>query len=109
MAPTTAAEAGREQEENRLQSELSSLGVDCKRKNELNGKEELEAHATAIKKVYFQDYKTAYDRSILVHHYRELKEYINQVGHMEAKVNSSKKKDLIKKEGEYYLLLNDSQ
>lgn len=61
MAPTTAAEAGREQEENRLQSELSSLGVDCKRKNELNGKEELEAHATAIKKVYFQDYKTAYD------------------------------------------------
>jgi hypothetical protein len=61
MAPTTAAGAGREQEENRLQSELSSLGVDCKRKNELNGKEELEAHATAIKKVYFEDYKTAYD------------------------------------------------
>ena len=29
--------------------------------NELNGKEELEALATAIKKVYFQDYKTAYD------------------------------------------------
>jgi hypothetical protein len=47
--------------------------------------------------------------SILVHHYRELKEYINQVGHMEAKVNRSKNKDLIKKEGEYYLLLNDSQ
>jgi hypothetical protein len=43
MAPTTAAGAGREQEENRLQSELSSLGVDFKRKNELNGKEELEA------------------------------------------------------------------
>ena len=61
MAPTTAAEAGMEQEENRLQSELSSLGVDCKRKNELNGKEELEAHATAIKKVYFQYYKTACD------------------------------------------------
>jgi hypothetical protein len=61
MAPTTAAGAGREQEENRLQSELSSLGVDFKRKNELNGKEELEAHATTIKKVYFQDYKTAYD------------------------------------------------
>ena len=57
MAPTTAAEAGREQEENRLQSELSSLGVDCKRKNELNDKEELEALATAIKEVYFQDYK----------------------------------------------------
>jgi hypothetical protein len=47
--------------------------------------------------------------SILVHHYRELKEYINQVGDMEAKVNSSKKKVLIKKEGENYLLLNDSQ
>ena len=61
MAPTTAAGAGREQEENRLHSELSSLGVDCKRKNELNGKKELEAHATAIKKFYFQDYKTAYD------------------------------------------------
>ena len=61
MAPTTAAGAGRKQEEKRLQSEPSSLGVDCKRKNELNGKEELEAHATAIKKVYFQDYKTAYD------------------------------------------------
>lgn len=52
MAPTTAAGAGREQEENRLQSELSSLGVDCKRKNELNGKEELEAHATAIKSIF---------------------------------------------------------
>lgn len=61
MAPTIAAGVGREKRENRLQIELSSLGVDCKRKNELNGKEELEAHATAIKKVYFQDYKTAYD------------------------------------------------
>ena len=60
MAPTTAAGAGREQEENRLQSELSSLGVDCKRKNELNDEEELEGLATAIKEVYFQDYKTAY-------------------------------------------------
>jgi hypothetical protein len=61
MAPTTAAGADREQEENRLQVELSSLGVYCKRKNELNSKEELEALATAIKEVYFQDYKTAYD------------------------------------------------
>jgi hypothetical protein len=64
MAPTTAAGADREQGENRLQSELSSLGVDCKRKNELNDKEELEALATAIKEVYFQDYKTAYDDDI---------------------------------------------
>lgn len=61
MAPTTAAGADREQGENRLQSELSSLGLDCKWKNELNGKEKLEAHATAIKKIYFQDCKTAYD------------------------------------------------
>ncbi|HEY6756680.1 MAG TPA: hypothetical protein VI037_04765 [Nitrososphaera sp.] len=37
--------------------------------------------------------------SILFHHYRELKECINQVGDMEAKVNNSskKKKDVIKK------------
>ena len=28
--------------------------------NEFNDKEELEALATAIKEVYFQDYKTAY-------------------------------------------------
>ncbi len=45
------------------QRELSSLGIDCKRKNELNGKEELKSLATAIKKVYFQDYKTAYNNS----------------------------------------------
>ena len=64
MTTTTSAQGGgvdNKEEEKYLQSELSSLGVDCKRKNELNGKEELEAHATAIKKVYFQDYKTAYD------------------------------------------------
>ena len=35
--------------------------VDCKRKNELNDREELEVLATGIKEVYFQDYKTAYD------------------------------------------------
>ena len=50
-----------ENEENYLQSELSSLGIECKRKNEFNDKKELEALATAIKEVYFQDYKTAYD------------------------------------------------
>jgi hypothetical protein len=49
-----------EDEENHLQIELSSLGIACKRKNELNDKEELEGLATAIKEVYFQDYKTAY-------------------------------------------------
>ena len=46
--------------ENYLQSELNSLGIDCKRRNEFNDKEELEALANAIKEVYFQDYKTAY-------------------------------------------------
>ncbi len=51
-----------ENEENYLQTELSSLGIDCKRRNEFNDKEELEALANAIKEVYFQDYKTAYDR-----------------------------------------------
>jgi hypothetical protein len=29
--------------------------------NEFNDKQELEALASAIKEVYFQDYKTAYD------------------------------------------------
>jgi hypothetical protein len=47
--------------ENYWQSELSSLGIECKRKNEFNDEEELRALATAIKEVYFQDYKTAYD------------------------------------------------
>ena len=43
-----------------MQSELNSLGIDCKRKNDFNDEEELEGLATAIKEVYFQDYKTAY-------------------------------------------------
>jgi hypothetical protein len=46
------------------QNELSSLGIEPKRKNELNDKEELEALATAVEEVYFQDYKTAYDKVI---------------------------------------------
>ena len=50
-----------ENDENYLQNELSSLGIDCKRRNEFNDKNELEALATAIKEAYFQDYKTAYD------------------------------------------------
>jgi len=65
MTTTMSAQGGgvdneEEEEENYLQSELSSLGIDCKRKNELNDEEELEGLATAIKEVYFQDYKTAY-------------------------------------------------
>ena len=51
------------EDESYWQSELRSLGIDCKRKNELNDKQELQALATAIKEVYFQDYKTAYNDS----------------------------------------------
>ncbi len=47
-------------DENYLQAELGSLGIQCKRMNELNDKEELQTLATAIKDVYFQDYKIAY-------------------------------------------------
>ena len=36
-------------------------------KNELNDKEELEEHDTAVKEVYFQDYKTSHDEG-----YREI-------------------------------------
>lgn len=39
---------------------ISSLAIGRRQKNELNDKKELEALATtAIKEVYFQDYKTA--------------------------------------------------
>ena len=51
------------EDENYWQSELRSLGIECKRKNELNDKEELQVLAMAIKEVYFQDYKTAYNDS----------------------------------------------
>lgn len=44
---------------NHCESELSSLGIECKKRNEFNDKEELEALATTIKEVYYQDYKTA--------------------------------------------------
>jgi len=36
------------------------LGIDPRRQNELDDKEELEALAEIIKEVYYQDYKTAY-------------------------------------------------
>ena len=48
---------------NNLKSELSSLAIECKRTNELNDKKELQALVNAIKEVYFQDYKTAYNIS----------------------------------------------
>lgn len=50
-----------ENEKSYLQSELCSLGIECKRVNQFNDKDELKALITAIKEVYFQDYKTAYD------------------------------------------------
>ena len=42
-------------------NELVSLGIQPKRKNDLNDKEELEALADSIKQVHYQDYRTAYD------------------------------------------------
>ena len=45
------------------QNELKSLGIEPKRQNDLNDKEELEALAEIIKEVYYQDYKTAYSSS----------------------------------------------
>jgi hypothetical protein len=42
------------------QNELKSLGIEPKRQNELNDKEELQALADIIKEVYYQDYKNAY-------------------------------------------------
>lgn len=55
-----------EDEESYLLNELSSLGVYCKRRNEFNDKEELEALVIALKEVYFQDYKTAYDGNEMI-------------------------------------------
>jgi hypothetical protein len=49
--------------ENYWEDEVSTLAIECKRKNELNDDDELEALATSMKEVYFQDYKTAYDDS----------------------------------------------
>ena len=41
-------------------NELNSLGIQPKRKNDLNDEEELAALADNIKQVYYQNYKTAY-------------------------------------------------
>jgi hypothetical protein len=41
-------------------SELMSLALEPRRKNELNDVAELEALANNMKQVYYQDYKTAY-------------------------------------------------
>lgn len=42
-------------------NELNSLGIEPKRENEFNDKDELAALADNIKQVYYQNYKTAYD------------------------------------------------
>jgi hypothetical protein len=42
------------------QNELKSLGIEPRRQNEFNDKEELQALAEIIKEAYFQDYKAAY-------------------------------------------------
>jgi CRISPR/Cas system endoribonuclease Cas6 (RAMP superfamily) len=41
-------------------NELESLGIEPKRENELNDKEELEDLTENIKQTLYQDYKTAY-------------------------------------------------
>jgi hypothetical protein len=43
-----------------LKIELNSLGVEPKRKNQLNDKEELQNLSDNIKQAMFQDYKVAY-------------------------------------------------
>ncbi len=43
-----------------LKNELESLGVEPKRKNQLNDKEELQNLSDNIKQTMFQDYKVAY-------------------------------------------------
>jgi hypothetical protein len=46
------------------QNELESLGIQPRRKNELNDKEELASLADNIKHVYYQKYKNAYNNDI---------------------------------------------
>jgi hypothetical protein len=41
-------------------TELKSLGIEPKRKNELNDKAELETLTDNLKQTFYQDYKTAY-------------------------------------------------
>jgi hypothetical protein len=64
MAKLSKKEAEQEQQlqaKNRYwQNELDSLGIEPKRKTELNDEEELENLADIIKQAMFQDYKVAY-------------------------------------------------
>jgi hypothetical protein len=54
----------REDKKDYWQNELNSLGIEPKRNNELNDKEELQALADNIKQVFYQEYKTAYDEKL---------------------------------------------
>jgi hypothetical protein len=62
MAKLSKKEAEQQlQAKNRYwQNELDSLGIEPKRKTELNDEEELEKLADIIKQAMFQDYKVAY-------------------------------------------------
>lgn len=60
-----AASEEQTDKEDYWQTELKSLGIEPKRKNELNDKEELEALTNNIKEVYYQDYKTAYSAKLM--------------------------------------------
>ena len=61
MAKLPKKEAEQQLPENRYwQNELDSLGIEPKRKTELNDEEELEKLADIIKQAMIQDYKIAY-------------------------------------------------
>jgi hypothetical protein len=45
-----------------LEADLNSLGIEPKKKNELNDKEELQNLVDNIKDSMYQDYKTAYSK-----------------------------------------------
>ncbi len=63
MAKLSKKEADQQQQRAKTrywQNELDSLGIEPKRKTELNDAEELEKLADIIKQAMFQDYKVAY-------------------------------------------------
>ena len=61
MAKLPKKEAEQQLPKNRYwQNELDSLGIEPKRKTELNDEEELEKLADIIKQAMMQDYKIAY-------------------------------------------------
>ena len=61
MAKLPKKEAEQQLPKNRYwQNELDSLGIEPKRKTELNDEEELEKLADIIKQAMIQDYKIAY-------------------------------------------------